>query len=54
MKAGKYTQEQLTPDGLHPNSFGQGLVAQQLINYLEKIKEMLDEEKGKHHSIYYR
>ncbi len=43
MKAGKYTKEQLTPDGLHPNSFGHGLVAQQIINYLE---EMLDEEKG--------
>ena len=44
MKAGKYTKEQLTPDGLHPNSFGHGLVAQQIINYLEK---MLDEEKGR-------
>ena len=44
MKAGKYTREQLTPDGLHPNSFGHGLVAQQIINYLE---EMLDEEKGR-------
>ena len=42
MKAGKYTKEQLTPDGLHPNSFGHGLVAQQIINYLE---EVLDEKK---------
>ena len=42
MKAGKYTKEQLTPDGLHPNSFGHGLVAQQIINYLEK---MLEKEK---------
>lgn len=47
MKAGKYTKEQLTPDGLHPNSFGHGLVAQQIINYLEKMKEVLDEEKGR-------
>lgn len=39
MKAGKYTREQLTPDGLHPNSFGHGLVAQQIINYLEKMLE---------------
>lgn len=30
MKVGKYTKEQLTPDGLHPNSFGHGLVAQQI------------------------
>lgn len=47
MKAGKYTKEQLTPDGLHPNSFGHGLVAQQIINYLEEMKEVLDEKKGR-------
>ena len=47
MKAGKYTREQLTPDGLHPNSFGHGLVAQQIINYLEEMKEVLDEKKGR-------
>lgn len=47
MKAGKYTKEQLTPDGLHPNSFGHGLVAQQIINYLEEVKEVLDEKKGR-------
>ena len=45
MKAGKYTKEQLTPDGLHPNSFGHGLVAQQIINYLEKVKEQTFESK---------
>ena len=44
MKAGKYTKEQLTPDGLHPNSFGHGLVAQQIINYLEEVKRKIDEE----------
>ena len=44
MKAGKYTREQLTPDGLHPNSFGHGLVAQQIINYLEKVKAFTDKE----------
>ena len=45
MKAGKYTREQLTPDGLHPNSFGHGLVAQQIINYLEEVKENVFERK---------
>lgn len=45
MKAGKYTREQLTPDGLHPNSFGHGLVAQQIINYLEEAKENVFERK---------
>ncbi len=45
MKAGKYTREQLTPDGLHPNSFGHGLVAQQIINYLEKMLEKEVERK---------
>lgn len=45
MKAGKYTKEQLTPDGLHPNSFGHGLVAQQIINYLEKMLEKEVERK---------
>ena len=45
MKAGKYTREQLTSDGLHPNSFGHGLVAQQIINYLEKMLEKEVERK---------
>lgn len=47
MKAGKYTKEQLTPDGLHPNSFGHELVAQQIINYLEEVKGVLDEKEEK-------
>lgn len=44
MKAGKYTKEQLTPDGLHPNSFGHGLVAGQIIKYLEMLKNSVDKE----------
>lgn len=44
MKAGKYTKEQLTPDGLHPNSFGHGLVAGQIIKYLEMLKISVDKE----------
>lgn len=45
MKAGKYTREQLTPDGLHPNSFGHGLVAGQIITYLESLKISVDVDK---------
>lgn len=37
MRAGKYTREELTPDGLHPNDFGHRLVAGQLIYYLEQV-----------------
>ena len=44
MKAGKYTREQLTPDGLHPNSFGHGLVAGEIIKYLEMLKNSVDKE----------
>lgn len=45
MKAGKYTREQPTPDGLHPNSFGHGLVAGQIITYLESLKISVDVDK---------
>lgn len=39
MKAGKYTRDELTPDGLHPNDLGHGLVAGEIIRLLEYIKE---------------
>ena len=39
MKAGVYTREELTPDGLHPNDKGHGLVAAEIIKFLEKVKE---------------
>ncbi|MGN0321488.1 MAG: SGNH/GDSL hydrolase family protein [Oliverpabstia sp.] len=39
MKDGEYTREELTPDGLHPNDKGHGLVAGELIAFLETVKE---------------
>lgn len=37
LKAGKYTRPQLSPDGLHPNDFGHGLVANEIIKLLEHV-----------------
>lgn len=39
MKAGKYTRDELTSDGLHPNDLSHGLVAGEIIRLLEYIKE---------------
>lgn len=51
MKNGKYTREELTPDGLHPNDFGHTLVAGEIIRLLEYIKEnrkkILQDQKEK-------
>ena len=44
MKAGVYTREELTPDGLHPNDEGHGLVAAEIIKFLEEVKSGLDSE----------
>lgn len=50
MKAGKYTREELTPDGLHPNDLGHKLVAGEVIRLLEQVKEkkreILDAERN--------
>lgn len=35
----RYTREDLTPDGLHPNDRGHGLVAGEIIRLLESVKE---------------
>lgn len=48
MKQGKYTIDQLTLDGLHPNDKGHKLLAEEIIKFLETVKcclEELDEEK---------
>ena len=42
MKEGKYSLEELTPDGLHPNDFGHGLVAGEIIKVLETVKKASD------------
>lgn len=45
MKAGIYTQEELTPDGLHPNDKGHGLVASEIITFLEQVKNHIHEKE---------
>ena len=37
MLEGNYTRPQLTPDGLHPNDFGHGLVAEEICKYLSAV-----------------
>ena len=37
LKAGTYARPQLSPDGLHPNDFGHGLVAGEIIKLLENV-----------------
>lgn len=39
MKAGVYSREELTPDGLHPNDEGHRLVADEIIAFLQQVKE---------------
>ena len=38
MKAGEFSREELSPDGLHPNDKGHGLVAAEIVSYLEQVK----------------
>lgn len=45
MKAGCYTQKELTADGLHPNDKGHGLVAAEIISLLEEIRQHMWEEE---------
>lgn len=47
MKAGVYTKEELTADGLHPNDKGHGLVAAQIIKLLEEVKETVNKRTDK-------
>lgn len=43
MKEGVYTMKELSPDGLHPNDKGHGLVADEIIKLLENVKVHMDE-----------
>lgn len=45
IRAGKYTREELTPDGLHPNDRGHALVAKLITDYLEQVREQVREQK---------
>ncbi len=50
MKAGEFTREEITPDGLHPNDKGHGLVAAEIIACLEQVKTHLWEDVSGEHS----
>lgn len=45
MKAGEFTRKELTPDGLHPNDRGHGLVAAEITAYLEQVRAHMREEE---------
>lgn len=44
MKAGIYTRKELTQDGLHPNDKGHALVAAEIITFLERVKDSIQEK----------
>ena len=46
MKAGEYIREELTPDGLHPNDKGHGLVAGEITKFLERIMDDLIQDEN--------
>lgn len=46
MKDGQYTMQQLTPDGLHPNDFGHGLVAEEITKLLADVNAQRDEPEA--------
>src|SRR5699024_10331424 len=46
MNAGEFTREEITPDGLHPNDKGHGLVAGQITSYLEQVRSHMWEEES--------
>ena len=45
MQQGKYTREELTPDGLHPNDKGHKLVAEKIIAFLEEVRSHMAEKE---------
>ena len=45
MQQGKYTREELTPDGLHPNDKGHKLVAEKIIAFLEEVISHIAEKE---------
>lgn len=46
MKAGEYNRIDITPDGLHPNDKGHGLVADEITKFLESIVGDLIQDKS--------
>lgn len=46
MKAGEYTREELTPDGLHPNDKGHALAAAEITSYLAEVHAHMWEDEA--------
>ena len=46
MKAGEYNRIDITPDGLHPNDKGHGLVAGEITKFLERIMADLIQDEN--------
>ena len=46
MQSGEFEMKALTSDGLHPNDFGHGLVAEQITDYLQNIYTKITEPDG--------
>lgn len=45
MRDGKYTRDEITPDGLHPNDRGHELVAAEINAFLEQVKKQMWEDE---------
>lgn len=45
MRAGMYTREELTQDGLHPNDKGHELLAEEIIAFLEQVRADIDDDQ---------
>lgn len=46
MRAGRYTREELTADGLHPNDKGHKLAADEITAFLEQVKSHMEDEEA--------
>jgi len=46
MLAGEFAREQLTADGLHPNDFGHGLIADEITGFLEQVRKKIDKPEA--------
>ena len=47
IKDGKFTRDEITPDGLHPNDKGHEELAKRVIEYLDGVKESLAKSNAK-------
>lgn len=45
MKAGEFSREEISPDGLHPNDLGHSLVAAEITSFLEQVKQHMWEDE---------